>query len=99
MIPITVLTDCDLYLKTADPRAAYDAILKSGLSRRDRAPYVTHDQIDKSRDTMSQALKPLCRPKIQEEKPDARLDREKLKKDLEKDFDEITRPLRAPIPK
>jgi hypothetical protein len=113
VVPITVITDCDPYLKTAKPREAYEAILKSAAKHKDRAIYVRPEQIDKARDAMTRALDPFCRPKIKGEKI-PRLDQEKLKKDLEKDgaktfpkireelsgeLDEILQPLSKPIPK
>lgn len=112
LIPITTITDCDPYLKTAKPREAYEVILKSAAEHKDRAVYVRPEQIDKARDVMIRVLDPFCRPKIEGEKI-PRLDRGKFKKDLEKDegksfpkiqeelsggLDEILQPLSKPIP-
>ena len=86
MVPITVITESDPYLITQAPRSAYDAIIKAGIQNRDRAHYITHDQIIQARDQISEALKPMCRSEIPGEKINRELDREKIRKDLERNF-------------
>jgi hypothetical protein len=85
LIPITLLTDCDPYLKTADPGAAYDAIIKASEMNKDRAFYITHKQIDTARDQIIDSLEPVCRENIPDEKI-VRIDREKIKKELQNNF-------------